>query len=184
METNGKPVIFVTVGTDHHPFGRLVSWTDNWLEAGGEKRARCFVQRGTSPSPRLAEAVEYVGYDDMERLMTDATVVVTHGGPGSIMQAAALGKRPLVIPRRRDLGEHVDDHQVAFARRLAREGSIELAETEEDFRAALELGASGDLGASRRPEGESVEATVERFEGYVSALFSDASPEDDNGRGS
>ncbi|MGH2812196.1 MAG: glycosyltransferase [Actinomycetota bacterium] len=170
MERDGTPAIFVTVGTDHHPFARLIEWVDTWLEAGGGERARCFVQSGTSPRPRHAEAADYLAYEEMERLMSGATVIVSHGGPGSIMQAAALGKRPIVIPRRHRLGEHVDDHQVAFARRLAAEGTIELAESEDRLHDVLDLGASGALATGRRRDGEAVIEAVRRFEALVSAL--------------
>jgi UDP-N-acetylglucosamine transferase subunit ALG13 len=169
-ERNGKAVMFVTVGTDHHPFDRMIKWIDNWLEAGGSGRATCFVQSGTSARPRLADGAEYVGYEDMERLMSEATVIVSHGGPGSIMLAAALGKRPVVIPRRHGLGEHVDDHQVTFARRLAAGGTIELAESEERLAEVLELGAQGALTTGTRRNGDSVAATIERFEALVQEL--------------
>jgi UDP-N-acetylglucosamine transferase subunit ALG13 len=132
-------LIFVTLGTDHHPFDRLVRWVDGWLADGGSERARCLVQIGRSQvRPQLAEAVDFLAYSEMESAVRDATAVVTHGGPGSIALALSLGKRPLVVPRRRSLGEHVDDHQIVFTRRIASEGTIELAEDEPRFRAALD----------------------------------------------
>ena len=47
-----RPAVFVTVGTDDHPFNRLIRWIDRWLEAGGRERASCFIQFGTSEAPR------------------------------------------------------------------------------------------------------------------------------------
>jgi UDP-N-acetylglucosamine transferase subunit ALG13 len=67
---------------------------------------------------------ELVPYPEMIRLMAQATVVVTHGGPASIMMALQLGKKPIVVPRMARFGEHVNDHQVAFCRRLEAEGRI------------------------------------------------------------
>ena len=32
------PLVFVTVGTDHHPFDRLIHWMDRWLELVGPER--------------------------------------------------------------------------------------------------------------------------------------------------
>lgn len=59
MADNGlhdeRPLVFVTVGTDYHPFDRLVQWIDDWMiEGGGAARARVFVQSGTSTPPRHA----------------------------------------------------------------------------------------------------------------------------------
>jgi UDP-N-acetylglucosamine transferase subunit ALG13 len=133
-----KPLLFVTVGTDHHPFDRVVRWLDAWLEAGGERRVRCLVQHGTSIASSHAESSDYLGYDVMRAATREAVAVVCHGGPGTIMLAADAGKVPIVVPRLRALGEHVDDHQLIFARRMAREGTIALAESEDRFRALVE----------------------------------------------
>ena len=49
----------------------------------------------------------------------------THGGPSSFIEAMAAGKVPVVVPRRGDLGEHVNDHQADFMRIVAeRQGGI------------------------------------------------------------
>ena len=34
-----RDMIFVTVGTDHHPFDRLIEWTDAWAAEGGHNGA-------------------------------------------------------------------------------------------------------------------------------------------------
>jgi UDP-N-acetylglucosamine transferase subunit ALG13 len=167
-----KALVFVTVGTDHHPFDRLIRWIDGWLAAGGGERARCLVQTGRSERPRLAEATDYLAYDEMKGAVDEAAAVITHGGPGSISLSMSLGKRPIVVPRQRSLGEHVDDHQVAFARRMAAEGTIELAETEEVFRAALERSLQSTAEATPSEAPKPVEA-VRRFEELVGKLMED-----------
>jgi UDP-N-acetylglucosamine transferase subunit ALG13 len=163
-------LVFVTVGTDHHPFDRLVHWIDEWLAAGGAERARCLVQVGRSTPSRLAESVEYLGYDDMRRVAEEAAAVVTHGGPGSIALATSVGKRPVVVPRQKDLGEHVDDHQLVFTRRIAADAKIELAETEDAFRAALERALKAPAGVDAA--GPASFAAVARFEHAVDDLLS------------
>jgi UDP-N-acetylglucosamine transferase subunit ALG13 len=66
-------------------------------------------------------------------LMHQARGVVTHGGPATILDAREAGHVPIVVPRRRAWGEHVDDHQVAFCRRVFEEGLIKLASTEDEL---------------------------------------------------
>lgn len=44
-----------------------------------------------------------------------ADVVITHSGVGTILQLLELGIHPLVVPRRKTRGEHVDDHQTEIA---------------------------------------------------------------------
>jgi UDP-N-acetylglucosamine transferase subunit ALG13 len=165
-----KAVVFVTVGTDHHPFDRLIRWVDRWLADSGGDAARCLVQAGRSAQPRLAGATEYLGYDEMRRAVEEATTVVTHGGPGSIALSTSLGKRPIVVPRRKMFGEHVDDHQLLFARRIAEEGKIELAESEDAFRAALERSLRSPQPHTPAIERQPSEA-VRRFEQLVGALL-------------
>lgn len=165
------PLIFATVGTDVHPFHRMTSWLDRWLRDGGAKRARCFMQTGTSDEPQLAAHHPYLGYAEMEAKVRDAGAVVCHGGPGTIMLCLALGKRPIVVPRSAELGEHVDDHQQAFARRVAEEGVILLAETEEEFRAHMERMLTGQVAPAGQVNGHDASATAARFEELVNGLF-------------
>jgi UDP-N-acetylglucosamine transferase subunit ALG13 len=164
VATSGvKPLLFVTVGTDHHPFDRLVRWLDAWLQAGGKRRVRCLVQHGTSIPPSHADSSDYLAYDAMCAAMQEAVAVVCHGGPSTIMLAADAGKVPIVVPRLRALQEHVDDHQLIFARRLANGETIALAESEDRFRALVDralatppapagLARSGTADALRRFE--------------------------------
>jgi len=164
------PLVFVTVGTDHHPFDRLIRWVDSWLAGDGAPAARCFVQSGATPPPRMAEWKAFLGGGEMETMMGRATAVVCHGGPGTIMGCRRLGIVPIVVPRRHALGEHVDDHQGAFTRMLGTRGEIELADGEEQFRATL-ASALRDPQAFRRAGSSIDRATVaEHFEQLIEQL--------------
>jgi UDP-N-acetylglucosamine transferase subunit ALG13 len=158
-----KPLLFLTVGTDHHPFDRLIRWLDAWLAAEAKDRVRCLVQHGTSVPSSIAPSHEFLGYDEMEEAIHEAAVIVCHGGPGTIMLAAEAGKVPIVVPRVRALGEHVDDHQVLFAGRLRGERTIVLAETESRFRVFVERAVAAPLVPPRRVSPAGAEA-VRRFE--------------------
>jgi UDP-N-acetylglucosamine transferase subunit ALG13 len=146
---------------------------DGWLEAGGSEAARCFVQTGTSAVPRLAEHRQYLGHAEMEAMVREAAVVVCHGGPGTIMPASTLGKRPIVVPRRKRYGEHVDDHQCSFTERIAAEGAIVLAGSEEELHSCLDaaLGRDGSE-ATLPPTGAGPAGAVAMFEQLVDELLS------------
>jgi UDP-N-acetylglucosamine transferase subunit ALG13 len=167
----GKPLVFVTVGTDHHPFDRLVGWIDGWLDTEAGSRVSCLVQSGTSRPPALAEHRDYVSYQEMEENLARAVAVVCHGGPASVMMARWAGKRPVVVPREHRFGEHVDDHQVVFSRRLATEGDIAMALDEPAFRAALEEALAGAGAVDRQVEASRVAEAVSRFERLVDGMF-------------
>ncbi len=70
-------------------------------------------------APSRVTAEKLMPFEAIQAYMRDARIVVTHGGPASIMQALSHGKTPIVVPRQSAHGEHVDDHQVRFARRIA-----------------------------------------------------------------
>ena len=131
-------MIFVTVGTDEHPFDRLIREVDS-LQERRIIREDIFMQIGFARyHPVHCPFADVLGYKEMQEKMKEARIVITHGGPGSIMPVLYSGKVPVVIPRLKRYGEVVDDHQVSFARKLEKEGRIILVEAVEDLGAAVE----------------------------------------------
>ena len=49
-----RELVFVTVGTDHHPFDRLCGWADAWVAGARHPEVPWFVQSGTSQAPEAA----------------------------------------------------------------------------------------------------------------------------------
>ena len=143
-----RPLVLVTVGTDHHPFDRLIGWIDRWSPPA---HVRLVVQYGTAVAPRFAECTPFLAPDDFAELLATADAVVCSGGPGAIMEARAAGLRPVVVPRRSSLGEHVDDHQRAFADFMAGRDLITLADDEPTLVAALDAVARAPRAHRDRP---------------------------------
>lgn len=134
--TRTKPFVFVTVGSDHHRFDRLIGWLDEWL-ASEDVDVECVVQHGTADPPRHARGADYVERELLQRCMAEADIVVVQGGPMSIVESRRNGKRPIVVPRVARLDEVVDDHQVTFCRKLASQDLITLAEDSDSLCSAL-----------------------------------------------
>jgi UDP-N-acetylglucosamine transferase subunit ALG13 len=133
-------VIFATTGTCE-PFDRLLQAFDDV-----ELDEDLVVQHGISPvRPRGARCVDFLAYADLVELMRSARVVVTHGGVGSVLTALANGKRPIVVPRRAEHGEAIDDHQLEFVRKLAATGVIDLVEDPAELGARLASAHDGAL---------------------------------------
>lgn len=109
-------MILVVAGTHHQPFDRLLRAADNVARETGEL---VVAQVGPCvlPLPNCAVHERFTP-SELERRMTEARVVVMHGGTSSFLAARSLGRRPIVVPRRRVHREHVDDHQVRFAASL------------------------------------------------------------------
>lgn len=160
MNIYGSPRIVVSLGTDYHAFDRLVTWMDGWLEQQVAPPS-CLVQHGASRPPLSAPGVTMVSHQEILDLYTGAQVVVVQGGPGSIIDALSTGHIPIAVPRRAKLHEVVDDHQVEFARQMARQGQAVVAETKESLWTELEhaMREPGDFCTAPRPSG-SAEAAL------------------------
>jgi UDP-N-acetylglucosamine transferase subunit ALG13 len=68
---------------------------------------------------------------EMQRALREADVVVSHAGTGSALTALEAGKYPMLVPRRRSFGEHIDDHQLQIVRELTRRNLAHCREAEE-----------------------------------------------------
>lgn len=165
-----RDLVFATVGTDHHPFDRLVMWMDGWAGTPAAAGVRCLVQSGTSVTPEHVPFRDYVRYDEMCEAMSRAVAVVAHGGPATIMDARRLGRVPIVVPRSADLGEHVDNHQQRFARRMAELGQIHLAGSADELYALLERAIADPDTFSVVTSGDEIVAACTRFSDMVDEL--------------
>ena len=128
--------IFVSVGTDHHPFDRLVRWASDWAERHPDDDV--FVQYGASSPPTSGCGHDLLDRTSMLARIASADVVVISCGPGGVMDAHAAGRLPIVVARREPLGEHVDDHQLAFAHHLGTHGLARTIEDEPGFNAVVD----------------------------------------------
>jgi UDP-N-acetylglucosamine transferase subunit ALG13 len=113
---------FVAVGTRREPFDRLLRAVDDAVGAGllpgpvvAQSGHSHYVPRHYATTPWLTPA-------QVETAARDARYVVCHSGSGIIGAALRNGRRPLVLPRLRGHGEHVDDHQLQIAHKLEEMG--------------------------------------------------------------
>ena len=138
----------------------LDSYAPVAAEAAAGRPLRVALSVGTVfPFPRLVERLERVLPGDAEVLLwqTGETVppaelraafraadaVVTHSGAGAALEALDAGRRPLLVPRLKRHGEHVDDHQLQIAAELERRGLAVVRQPEELTAADLFEAASG-----------------------------------------
>jgi exopolysaccharide biosynthesis glucuronosyltransferase PssE len=126
-------MIVVTVGTHEQPFDRLLRAI---TALDGDEPL--LVQYGASTARHgRGEWVDYMSFDELADRARAARAFVCHAGVGSIVLARRCGHRPIIMPRRAHLGEHVDEHQMALARRLAAAGLATLVEDERSLAAAV-----------------------------------------------
>lgn len=129
-------MIFVTVGAQM-PFDRLVKAVDRWASDHG--REDVFAQIGqTDYCPSRIQWTQFLDPVVFKHRYQAARVIVAHAGTGSIITALQLGKPILIMPRRANLHETRNDHQVATAEQFRRFSSVAVAWDEKELISKLE----------------------------------------------
>ncbi|HLT10208.1 MAG TPA: glycosyltransferase [Micromonosporaceae bacterium] len=108
--------VVVTLGT--HPkyqFPRLLRRLVEIMPADAEVLWQIGHTRIDAMPPGARQVVPVA---ELEAAIRDADVVIAHAGVGSALAALRAGRRAIFVPRRRQHGEHIDDHQVDLAREL------------------------------------------------------------------
>lgn len=131
-----RPLLFATVGATL-PFDRLVDSVGT-LKAEGAIPEEVLIQTGLGGHrPQGVEVVETLPFDRVQALLREASIVVCHGGTGSLITALRQGCQVIAIPRLSRLGEHYDDHQAEITEAFAARGLVLVANSVDELRAAL-----------------------------------------------
>ncbi len=142
-------MIYVTVGTQL-PFERMIRTVDEWAARAG--RSDVFAQIGPSQTrPAHIESAAFIDPEESDRRFADATLIIAHAGMGSIIAALRLGKPIVIMPRRADLKEHRNDHQLATAQRFADRPGVSVAADEHELAELLDRADELAAGASIGP---------------------------------
>lgn len=117
-------MIFVTIGT-MYGFPRLIMEMDKIAENTKEE---IIMQIGqTEYEPKNTKYFRFASRVEMNQIFMKSRVVISHGGIGTILSALEYMKPIIVIPRRKEYGEIIDDHQFETTRELENEGIIKAA---------------------------------------------------------
>ncbi|MEV8370934.1 glycosyltransferase [Microbacterium sp. NPDC064584] len=117
--------IFVTLGTIRGY--RFDSVIDALLATGLANEDTVWQLGETNRSDVLpGQVYDYMAPDEFARHASEADVVITHAGVGTLVELLALGIYPIQAVRRASRGEHVDDHQLEIAE-LVRASDIGIA---------------------------------------------------------
>lgn len=102
-------MILVTLGTQKQKFYRLLEAVDNL-----KTKEKIVVQAGGSADYKSSkmEIFDFISYDEMEKYIEKASLIITHGGTGSIIMPLQHNKKVIAAPRLEKYGEHINDHQV------------------------------------------------------------------------
>lgn len=120
-------------------FDRLVQAVDAWA-LGRTDRIDVLAQVGQSHYPvKAIRSIPSLTPEQFRQACEEADVIVAHAGMGSILTALELGRPLVLLPRRGDLRETRNDHQMATARWLASRPGVVVAEDERQLAKCIEL---------------------------------------------
>ena len=131
-------MILVTLGTNDKSFERLLAEVERLIDLG-LIREEVVVQAGkTIYHSEKMKIWDLLPMSEMEQLTKQCSLLITHGGVGSIISALKYGKRVIAVPRLEKYKEHVNDHQLQIIRNFGSSGCIIGTEGVEELENALE----------------------------------------------
>lgn len=108
---------FVTVGMQRFPFDRLIRAIDDLCAQGHLNNLHCQIGASTY-QPKHGQWRSFFPFSTMLKYIRKSEVVIAHAGAGITVLCLQENKIPILVPRQKKWGEHVDDHQVKFAARM------------------------------------------------------------------
>lgn len=113
-------MILVTLGTQKQQFTRLLDYIEN-----SNINEEIVVQAGhTKYNSKKMKIFDFINYDEMNKYVAKADLIITHGGTGSIIGPLKMGKKVIACARKKEWLEHVDDHQKEIIDVFYEEGYI------------------------------------------------------------
>lgn len=105
-------MILVTLGTQDKEFTRLIEEIDNLIDKKVIKE-EVIVQAGcTRYKSRNIKIFDLIPHDEFEKIVSECSLLITHGGVGSILTGLKKNKVVIAVPRLKRYNEHESDHQL------------------------------------------------------------------------
>ena len=137
-------MIFVSLGTQDKPFNRIIDYVISLKENLKEiKSEKIIIQLGQtkllkSDIERIESLENIIIYDmlkpeKMKDIIKDSDIIITHAGVGTIMECLEMGKEIIVVPRKAENLEHVNNHQEEIAFEMEKKGFLTKVDTYEEL---------------------------------------------------
>ena len=117
-------MIFVTVGTQDKQFIRLLQAVDKAIEDGFINE-EVIVQAGCNDyQSDNMKIMKMLSQQEFEKYINECSLLITHGGVGSIMTGLKYGKKVIAAARLAKYHEAERDHQEEIIRKFENDGNI------------------------------------------------------------
>ena len=126
-------MILVTLGTQDKEFVRLLNAVEKAI-LEKEITDDVIVQAGcTNFKSQNMKVFDYIDIDLFNKYVDEASLIITHGGVGTIMNALSKGKKIIGAARLAKYGEHHNDHQIEILENFDENGYLIYAKELDDF---------------------------------------------------
>ena len=131
-------MILVLLGTQNNSFHRLLEEVQKNIE-NKKIKEDVIVQKGyTKFESQDMKMYTEISIDELNKLIDQADLIITHGGVGSIISSIKKGKKVIAVPRLEKYKEHVNDHQKDIVETFNQSGYIIGIENVEQLGEALD----------------------------------------------
>lgn len=127
-----KLSIFVTVGTSHYNFDRMLNSVKDYLGVI-EKSLDVTLQYGNSSCidvGHISNCKKFFTREESEGFYKNSDLIFSHCGIGSIFNSLKYNRPTVIFTRREMHNEFSDDHQLQIAKELVRNPLILIASDE------------------------------------------------------
>lgn len=117
-------MILVLLGTQNNSFHRLLQEVQKNIDNKTIKE-NVIVQKGyTKFESANMTLYNQLPMDELEKIISKANFIITHGGVGSIINSIKQRKKVIAVPRLKKYNEHVNDHQIDIVESFNKMGYI------------------------------------------------------------
>lgn len=135
-------MILVLLGTQNNSFHRLIEEIEKNVE-NGKIKEEVIVQAGytkyeVKTKKQPIKIFSTIPKTELDELIEKASLVISHGGVGSMVTANQKGKKVIAVPRYKKYHEHVNDHQVETIEIFAKRGYVKPLKQVQELGKALQ----------------------------------------------
>lgn len=107
---------FISLGNSKQSFVRLIESIQSVIP---DLPKPILIQHGHTPClSKQMDTKDFISMDTFVNCIQRAKIIILHAGAGSVLHAIREKKWPIIMPREGRLKEHVNNHQIDFAKAL------------------------------------------------------------------
>ncbi len=130
-------MILVLLGTQNNSFHRLLEEIDKLIK-NKVIDEEVVVQAGyTKYESNNMKIFDLIPKEELRSKQEKASLIITHGGVGSIISSIKMGKKVIAVPRLHEYQEHVNNHQKEIVQTFDEKGYIIGIEEVKDLEQAI-----------------------------------------------